>query len=384
MKPYWHLSVMVLSSLSAQLWAHGTMERPLNRVYGCYLEGPEAPKSKACQDARQIGGTQAMYDWNGINQNPSGDQHQAVVPDGTLCGGGKAEFRGFNQPRADWPATRIVPDAKGNYEFVYRATAPHATQYFRFYITRDGWRPEQPLKWSDLELFGTINGTPRLDGDKRYRMTLPLPAGKSGRHIIYNVWKRSDSEEAFYSCSDVMFDTDGQTPGAKPPLANPWKEIGNVVAHEDLPANSTVTLRVFDALGHDAESHSVKLTPANAGMANWPYELARKVNATSRAIRIGVASQRQRQVVITPVQSASANRVYLNDGYPGYGYNIDLKKGNGGIVPPLPANWREGAPYRAGQLVSYQGRSYRCLQPHTATVGSGWTPSSQPALWQAL
>ncbi|WP_328796398.1 lytic polysaccharide monooxygenase [Halosaccharopolyspora lacisalsi] len=28
---------------------------------------------------------------------------------------------------------------------------------------------------------------------------------KSGRHIIYSVWQRSDSPEAFYNCSDVLF-----------------------------------------------------------------------------------------------------------------------------------------------------------------------------------
>ncbi|XLM22350.1 lytic polysaccharide monooxygenase, partial [Chromobacterium piscinae] len=40
-----------------------------------------------------------------------GDNHQALVPDGTLCGGGKAEFKGFNLARSDWRTTSIVPDA---------------------------------------------------------------------------------------------------------------------------------------------------------------------------------------------------------------------------------------------------------------------------------
>merc|ERR1712062_750838 len=29
--------------------------------------------------------------------------------------------------------------------------------------------------------------------------------GKSGKHVIYAVWQRNDSPEAFYSCSDVVF-----------------------------------------------------------------------------------------------------------------------------------------------------------------------------------
>ncbi len=31
------------------------------------------------------------------------------------------------------------------------------------------------------------------------------PSGKSGRHIIYSIWQRSDSPEAFYNCVDVNF-----------------------------------------------------------------------------------------------------------------------------------------------------------------------------------
>ncbi|OHX12436.1 lytic polysaccharide monooxygenase [Chromobacterium sphagni] len=384
MKTHWHLpAVMTLSCLSAPLWAHGTMEVPVNRTYSCFLEGPESPKTAACQAARQVGGTQAMYDWNGINQNPQGDNHQAVVPDGTLCGGGKAEFKGFNLARRDWPSSAIVPDANGNFEFVYKASAPHSTKYFKFYVTKNGWNPDLPLKWSDLELFGTFNGNPPLDANKRYKMTMKLPQGKTGQHIIFNVWKRADSEEAFYSCSDVKFSGGATTP-EPPPAANPWKEIGNVAAHENLPAGSSATLRVFDSHGRDAESHAVNLTAASGQAANWPYELAVKVNAASQSIRIGVMNQKQRNVTITPVKDATANRVYLNDSYKGYAYNIDLKKGNTGVTPPVGDAWVEGAAYKAGQIVGYQGKKYRCLQPHTAWAGAGWTPASQPSLWQAI
>lgn len=45
---------------------------------------------------------------------------------------------------------------------------------------------------------------PSLSGSA-YTMTARLPSGKSGRHLIYAIWQRSDSPEAFYSCSDVIF-----------------------------------------------------------------------------------------------------------------------------------------------------------------------------------
>lgn len=82
---------------------------------------------------------------------------------------------------------------------------------------------------------------------------------------------------------------------------------------------------MFDSLGRDAETHTVALNAASAQAANWPYELARKVNAASKAIRIGVISQQRRNVSVFPVHDA-ANRVYLNDGYRGYRYQIDLNE----------------------------------------------------------
>ncbi|MGQ3028648.1 MAG: lytic polysaccharide monooxygenase, partial [Ferrovibrionaceae bacterium] len=153
----------------AALSAHGTMELPISRVYACYKEGPENPKTAACKDAKAIGGTQPFYDWNEVNQGAANGQHQALVPDGTLCAGGRDKYRGFNQARADWTTTPIVPDAGGNFTFVFYATAPHAVKSFDLYVTRSGWNPASSLKWGDLEKFASV-GNPVRDG-QRYRMT---------------------------------------------------------------------------------------------------------------------------------------------------------------------------------------------------------------------
>jgi hypothetical protein len=41
-----------------------------------------------------------------------------------------------------------------------------------------------------------------------------------------------------------------------------------------------------------------------------------------------------------------------------------------------------GHPYKVGDVVTYTGISYRCLQAHTSQVG--WEPPIVPALWQTL
>lgn len=121
---------------------------------------------------------------------------------------------------------------------------------------------------------------------------------------------------------------------------------------------------MFDGQGRDAEKHTVALNVSSGQTANWPYELAQKVNAASRAIRIGVLKSQQRAVSIVPVKDATANRVYLNDGYPGYGFAIDLNKGDGGVATPPAANsWKEGGKYAAGQVVSYQAAHTAACRP---------------------
>ncbi|MEU0053778.1 carbohydrate-binding protein [Streptomyces sp. NPDC006309] len=49
--------------------------------------------------------------------------------------------------------------------------------------------------------------------------------------------------------------------------------------------------------------------------------------------------------------------------------------------PPPGGTWAVGATYRAGDQVTYAGRAYSCLQPHTAQPG--WEPPAVPALWRA-
>ena len=48
-------------------------------------------------------------------------------------------------------------------------------------------------------------------------------------------------------------------------------------------------------------------------------------------------------------------------------------------APPAPAWSGASVAYKVGDLVSYSGVVYRCLQAHTSQVG--WTPSAVASLW---
>lgn len=176
--------------------AHGSLSEAASRVYTCrFKENPENPTSAACRAAVQAGGTQAMYDWNEVNIANAAGNHRAIIPDGQLCSAGRAKYRGLDLARSDWPATRIAP---GSRRLVYHATAPHANGNFTFYITRQGWSPTSPLRWGDLVQIANFNRTPLF----AWNVNIP---SRTGRHLIYSVWQRTDSPEAFYTCSDVLF-----------------------------------------------------------------------------------------------------------------------------------------------------------------------------------
>src|SRR5262245_18127201 len=93
------VGAVVLAAAPAS--AHGTMGDPVSRVAQCYAENPESPRSDACKAAVAAGGTQALYDWNGIRIGDVAGRHQARIPDGRLCSAGNDEFKGLDLARAD-------------------------------------------------------------------------------------------------------------------------------------------------------------------------------------------------------------------------------------------------------------------------------------------
>ncbi|TJZ43468.1 LPXTG cell wall anchor domain-containing protein [Streptomyces piniterrae] len=204
------IAPLALTALAASpAAAHGSMTDPVSRVSACYAEGPESPRSAACKAAVQVGGAQALYDWNGVRDGNAGGQSKTRIPDGKLCSANSPEYKGLDLPRADWPSSKL---AAGKHTFRYKATAPHKGS-FELYITKDSYDPTKPLKWSDLESkpFAKVVDPKLTNGD--YVFDGKVPA-KSGRHLIYSIWQRSDSPEAFYTCSDVVFGKDNGGSGS--------------------------------------------------------------------------------------------------------------------------------------------------------------------------
>jgi chitin-binding protein len=340
----------------AVVHAHGTMIVPESRIHRCAFDGEiENHQDPACRAAIDLGGKQALYDWNGMRQASADGDHRAVIPDGQLCSGGNPDFAGLALPRADWRTTPIAPGDDGTFEFVFHATAPHATRDWQLYSTRDGWDPTRPLAWGDVDRFCTSGGVP-LTGDAQgrqvYRIRCTLPE-RTGRQVIFVAWQRSDSPEAFYSCSDVEF-TGGVDRG--------WRQIGTVQASEDLAARTVVTFRLFDEGGADLETIAVKLKQGQRTRARWPLALAQRVNEQSQHARIGVL---QSSGDVVPSKLVNGNFVYAAGGR-SLRFEIDVTRPGGGNAPIYPGGL---GTYAAGTVVrGGDGALYEC-RPFPA---SGW------------
>jgi predicted carbohydrate-binding protein with CBM5 and CBM33 domain len=224
-RPRWVAAVItVLSALTlavvaaAPAQAHGAMMVAGSRTFLCYKDGVTSsgqviPQNPACQAAVTRSGTNSLYNWFAVGNRSGATSGGTVgfIPDGKLCSGNSNyyDFFGFDIASADWPKTHLTSGATVQYRYNKWAAHPGT---FRLYITKDGWNPNHPLTWADMETtpFYSVTDPPSVGGpgsiDSYYYWNAALPANKTGNHIIYSVWARSDSTETFYGCSDVTFD----------------------------------------------------------------------------------------------------------------------------------------------------------------------------------
>ncbi|MFD5448634.1 lytic polysaccharide monooxygenase [Streptomyces sp. NPDC127100] len=229
--------------------AHGVAMMPGSRTYLCQLDavtgtGALDPTNPACRDALDRSGATALYNWFAVLDSNAGGRGAGYVPDGTLCSAGDRSpyaFSAYNAARSDWPRTHLTSGATMKVQYSNWAAHPGD---FRVYLTKPGWSPASELGWDDLQLIQTVTnppqqGSPGTSGG-HYYWDLALPSGRSGDALIFMQWVRSDSQENFFSCSDVVFDGgngevtgirgSGGTPTTPPPTTPPPTHSGDCMA----------------------------------------------------------------------------------------------------------------------------------------------------------
>ena len=231
--------LLLVTLFASGAFAHGSATDPASRHYSCWarwgsdFQNPDMEtEDPMCWQAIQAD-PNVIWNWNGLyRENVAGD-HEGTLPDGQLCSGGETDprYASLDVPGA-WTTTALDND----FTMTYNDAANHGADYYRVYVTEQGFDPTtDELGWDDLELvtetgvFPPGEGTPSPNGGTDVEIDVSAP-GRTGHHIVFTVWQASHFDQTFYSCSDVLFPGgDGSAPVAEEP-DTPVEEISEVEA----------------------------------------------------------------------------------------------------------------------------------------------------------
>ncbi|MGW3665318.1 lytic polysaccharide monooxygenase auxiliary activity family 9 protein [Streptomyces sp. NPDC005141] len=202
---------LLLATLAAgPASAHGAPTSPVSRVAACSPEGGSLIRTAACRAAITANGA-PFTAWDNLRVAGVNGRDRSVIPDGKLCSGGLPAYKGLDLARADFPSTRLTSGAA--FTLKYSSTIPH-TGTFKLFLTKPGYSPTRPLKWSDLpeKPFATATDPALVDG--AYRIRAKLPSDRTGRQMLFTIWQNSSTSDTYYSCSDVVFS--GGSTASKP------------------------------------------------------------------------------------------------------------------------------------------------------------------------
>lgn len=200
------IGLLALPLLPSQVFAHGYVMEPASRGYACKVK-----KNSQC-DA-------IVYEPQSVeggNNFP-----QAGPADGQIANAGIALFKTLNeQSPTRWEKTKL---STGINDFTWYHTARHATKTWRYFITKQGWNQSAALTRNsfDLKPFCTIEGNYKQP-TTQVTHSCPVPANRSGYHVILAVWDIADTSNSFYNAIDVQIDANNSTPPEpKPPVVKP-------------------------------------------------------------------------------------------------------------------------------------------------------------------
>jgi chitin-binding protein len=224
-------------------------------------------------------------EWDNLRVPGVNGRDRQVIPDGRLCSAGLDRFKGLDLPRADWPTTALPAGAART--FGYRTTIPHRGT-FRLYLTRPGYTPTAPLRWADLDTEPFLTATDPAVRGGAYVLTGRLPAGRTGRHLIYTVWRNSSTPDTYYSCSDVVL-TGSSAPASGEPSTD--TSAGPSNAAPGAPASSAAS----DA----AATSTVPLTRTSGTRGVLPFAAGGLALFVAAAV-VGLALRRRRLLRTDP------------------------------------------------------------------------------------
>jgi chitin-binding protein len=273
-------SVLLISAMlaSQSVSAHGYLEVPPSRALLCQ-QGLNTNCGGAQYEPQSVGET-----FKGFPAGVGGAPLQGPV-DGKIASGGHSLFSAMDaQTATRWHLTEIKDR---NIDFQWQYPAAHPATKHEYFITRNGWNPNESLKRATFEAtpFCVVDGGHQLPiaGAKQ---NCQIPADKSGQHVILGIWTVGDTDAAFYNVADVNILAEPELPGG-------WTAVGGISPSTPLLVGDKVKARAFSREG-EATQYSVEISidKAEEGAPNeWSFKLAEKVNQTHKLIRAGIRDE---------------------------------------------------------------------------------------------
>ncbi len=283
------LGCLTAASLVSQTaHAHGYISQPASRSQQCAL-GANTDCGAIQWEPQSVEGTDRFP--------------ESGPADGEIANAGVAHFSELNaQTASRWHKTTVQP---GAIDISWHFTANHSSRDFRYFLTKPGWNPNQPLTRDsfDLDPFCVVDGN-----NERPPTNLThdcyLPENRGGYHVLLGVWDVGDTANSFYQVVDIVIDGNDSVPI--------WTDVGDINPSTDLNPGDSVRVRVFDELGEIPEL-SVGWTVdtvANGDSQVWPQQLARAINAESTQLKAGALSNGEVKPVL------GKNDIYVQSGSP--------------------------------------------------------------------
>lgn len=149
---------------------------------------------------------------------------QSVVPpaDGFILSGGKNDEREcVNFTNAEmsnkigrdfsWPMLEVRPGQDFHVSWEY--SAPHTTRGYNWFITKDGWNPEERITRDQLEPKSIYEDyytqvpyySHSAELQPKVEHHIKLPTHKKGHHVLVLLWIVANTGNAFYQAFDLDF-----------------------------------------------------------------------------------------------------------------------------------------------------------------------------------
>ncbi|MCC2315022.1 lytic polysaccharide monooxygenase [Cellulomonas xiejunii] len=203
--------------------AHGSVTDPPSRNYGCWdreggthMDPAMAQRDPMCWQAFQAN-PNTMWNWNGNFREGVGGRHEEVIPNGQLCSAGKTQNGLYAS--LDTPGPWIMKTVPNTFKLTLTDGAMHGADYMRIYVSKAGFDPTtEALGWDDIDL---IKETGRYPTTGLYETDVTIPAGRSGRAVLFTIWQASHLDQPYYICSDININGTAPTPTPGPTTPAP-------------------------------------------------------------------------------------------------------------------------------------------------------------------